>query len=319
MSANSQIFVTSVSKAVSKARINGQLDLTVPALFNLYTYYLDFAISVKELGDDIFNEEIKCFRERLSELKYKYPSEICNYKTVSSNINNTVGTITNTAPTITNTSVDLAQSSTYTFTSNDFLSGYNDVENHTPRSIKLNLTGLSGTIYYQGIEVTISNIEIPVGNISQLTYERPDELSLSTSLTFRVSDNAGNSLYSLPASLSLSGDAVANQPATIGDNTIYVGNRQTTTLTLEMFTSQLTPPYNDPEGDLIDAIRIDEISTANIGKFLLNGIEIIEGQVITREDIIAGLFEHDAPDQDAINSDVINFSARDEGSGIWVQ
>ena len=85
-----------------------------------------------------------------------------------------------------------------------------------------------------------------------------------------------------------------------------------------MFTSSLTPPYNDPEGDLIDAIRIDEISTANLGQFLYNNIPVTAGQIITREDIAAGLFTHVAANQDDIYGDVFDFSARDEGSQQWV-
>jgi hypothetical protein len=119
--------------------------------------------------------------------------------------------------------------------------------------------------------------------------------------------------------MSMNGVSTDNQPATIGDNTIYVNNRTETILTIEMFTTQLIAPYNDPEGDLIDAIRIDEISTANLGEFQLNSVPVIAGQIITRENIIANLFTHVGPDQDSINSDVINFSARDEGSKIWVQ
>ena len=86
-----------------------------------------------------------------------------------------------------------------------------------------------------------------------------------------------------------------------------------------MFTSLLTPPYNDPESDLIDAIRIDEISTANTGEYLYNDVAISEGQIITREDLVANLFKHVGPDTSSLSSDVINFSARDEGSQIWVQ
>jgi hypothetical protein len=110
-----------------------------------------------------------------------------------------------------------------------------------------------------------------------------------------------------------------NQPATIGDNTIYGANRVVTILTLAMFTSELAPPYNDPEGDLIDAIRIDSISGANNGLYKLSGVNVSEGDIITREQLNAELFTHEAFDDDAESSDTFSFSARDEGSGIWVQ
>ena len=54
-------------------------------------------------------------------------------------------------------------------------------------------------------------------------------------------------------------------PDVIGKNGIFTPNRTTLIYTMSMFTTGTTPPYNDPEGDLIDAIRIVDIS---------NGLEI---------------------------------------------
>lgn len=108
---------------------------------------------------------------------------------------------------------------------------------------------------------------------------------------------------------------IENEPATIDDKSIEVNNNVTTTLTLAMFTSV----YSDPEGDLIDAIRIDDIHSTNQGTFYVGGIEVVEGQIITREQLIADDFTHVGPDIQTIATDSFIFSARDEGSGIWVQ
>ena len=70
---------------------------------------------------------------------------------------------------------------------------------------------------------------------------------------------------------------------------------------------------------MLDQVAVgQDISNANDGVFKLNGVEITEGQIITREDIQAGLFTHEAADTDAIQSDVFEFEARDEGSQTWV-
>ena len=99
--------------------------------------------------------------------------------------------------------------------------------------------------------------------------------------------------------------------------TVYVEQFETV-LTLAMFTGGLAPPYNDPENDLLDAIRIDEISEANKGTFYINGVAIQEGDIITREEMAANLFVHKAAQIGDITSDVFEFSARDEGSKIWI-
>jgi len=86
-----------------------------------------------------------------------------------------------------------------------------------------------------------------------------------------------------------------------------------------MFTTGTTAPYSDAEGDLLDAIRIDEISAENVGEFQIDGAAIVVNDIITREQINAGDFKHIGPDQDTVSSDVFCFSARDEGSLTWVQ
>lgn len=112
---------------------------------------------------------------------------------------------------------------------------------------------------------------------------------------------------------------VENLPPTIGDNTIIVDNNVTTILNIAMFTSDTTAAYSDPEGDLIDAIRIDSINSTNQGIFYVLGFPISEGQIITREQIIAEEFTHVGTDVATIASDSFQFSARDEGSLTWVQ
>lgn len=105
-------------------------------------------------------------------------------------------------------------------------------------------------------------------------------------------------------------------PTCVGDNTIIAANRATTVLTLAMFTTGTTPAYNDPEGDPVDALRVDTLATT--GTLQYNGINMIAGDVVSAADINLGLFTHVAPNQDALVTASFNFSLRDTGSGQWV-
>jgi len=312
MSIYKQIYVTSVNKAVNKAKHNGKMNLNALAIYELYKYYIEFTEGVA-----LYEDENKCLKTAIEDLKYKYP-EICNY-------NEYVPTVgfdapgTNTAPTVSGTVIALLEEDEYWFTAADFTTNFSDPENTGPRTVILYLNGVPGTFTLNGTVVT-GTIAVDIDDIVTLKYTRPDETAFAEALTFRVSDDDPiDPLYSIIASNTLTGTIAGNQPPTIGDNTVYAANRAVTVLTLAMFTSDLQPPYNDPEADLIDAIRLDEISQANLGVFQLNGVDVVEGQIITREDINAGLFTHNAPNQDALSSDNFSFSARDEGSLVWVQ
>jgi hypothetical protein len=169
-----------------------------------------------------------------------------------------------------------------------------------------------------------SSITILASDMNNLIYFTDDILQPSHDISFRVidRDNNGNLWVSNSATLTMDktvANITGNQPAVVGDLSIKVNNQVTTTLTLAMFTTDLNPPYNDPENDLIDAIRIDEISTDNKGQFLYNSSPLVTGQIITREELDAGLFVHVGPNSTDIETDAFNFSVRDEGSGIWVK
>lgn len=123
-----------------------------------------------------------------------------------------------------------------------------------------------------------------------------------------INDNMGT--------LTINSGAYVNLPPdNVGDNTIAVANRAVTILTLAMFTTGTTPAYSDPEGDPVDALRVDTLPAD--GVLYLNGIAVTLGQVIDAADISSNLFTYESPDQDAIDTDSFNFSLRDTGSLMW--
>jgi hypothetical protein len=229
-------------------------------------------------------------------------------------------TSNNTAPTITVGSVTVgADDNTYSvFVIGDFTNSFADVDGDGIGDVIIKTLPANGTLTYNLINVTINQV-IPKESIGSLVYTRNSTLGYSTNFNYAVYDDNQNPLQSNTVQMAIEVIAASNQPATIGDNTIYSDNREVTILTLAMFTSGLTAPYSDPESDLIDAIRIDDISSTNVGVFKLDGAPISEGDIITREQLSANSFTHEGPDQATISSDVFGFSARDEGSQIWVQ
>lgn len=318
---NDQIYIASIYNAVERAKREGRLNLKTAQLFDLYRYYINFTDNIISTGNTVFNDWNILLKKEIAKLKYKNNNVICNYKPVILNNPAVRETDANIAPTVDDNSVNLQGNSTYTFKVGDFLNNFNDVNNDDYRYLIVYPTGLTeGSL---SIFTTIFEIEgKPLTEELDLIYTRTNNAAFGPDdFTFRVSDNAVEYLYSSLQTMSVFADIVTDinlPPADIGDNTIYTTNRAITVLTLDMFTSDLQPPYNDPEGDLIDAIKIIDISNANQGVYKLNGVAILEEQIITREDINAGLFIHEGPDIDTVSSDTFQFQARDEGSGIWV-
>lgn len=313
--------ITSAVKAYNKASKNGKLNLTKLAIYDLLNYYHNFTLNKAD-----YIKEQKFLSKKMEDIKYCFPEDICNYN-YSPGISNS--NLLNTAPTSSDLIIDLEENQFYNFKVNDFFFSYFDQENDPYKYLMIypSKDNSKIKIKYNGVEI-LNNLVINVEGMSledeiNLQVERIDNSIFPINIysNFRVSDNPSNYLYSQIYNISVLASSTLNnenQPAIIGDNAIYVQNRTTTILTLDMFTSQLNPIYSDPEGDLIDAIRIEEISDANEGFFLINGQALQVGDIITREDLQNELFIHIGPNKDTVNSDVFEFSARDEGSKIWV-
>lgn len=343
MTITKQILVTSLNKAVNKAKVSGKLDLKILSLYNLYSYYIDFT-----QDKEIYKKENKQFKELISELKYKYPDIICNYKLVINKDEEHIGP-QQTAPTIGDSTIDLQAEYAYKFTLNDFIDTYDDAEQNPYNQIVIYPnTAQPGQLLYNNNPV-LAPISFPLSLLTEgatliYAYEyplpvgytigmfqdmpsgwkppfSPNYNDVNYTLRYRVSDDSiYGDLYSNTATINITNSShVENFAPTIGDISITDANRSITVLGLEIFLTQMTPPYNDPEGDLIDAIRIDTINSANQGVFKLDGSIITEGTIITREQLDDDLFIHEGPNVDSITTDSITFSVRDEGSQTWVQ
>lgn len=309
---NAQIYTSSVAKVTSRLEVYGTGDLADISLLKLCYKYSCYASDY---------ETIQKMDKIVSDLQMK-DNDICidysNGNFLPSSVSTVIDStdVTNTAPVVSAGGVNLGPDDQfYTFKLSDFTNGFSDADGHGPG--KIVLKGLSsGSLNYDESPAIIGQV---IYDPSLLVYDRLQPQSYIDSFLFSIFDDyVDGALESNSASMVINSADATNLPPVVGDNTVYSSNRIITVLTLEMFTSQLAPPYNDPEGDLIDAIRIDEVSQANQGVYALNGVPVIEGDIITREDLSAGLFTHEGADVDTVSSDTLSFSARDEGSLIWV-
>lgn len=140
---------------------------------------------------------------------------------------------------------------------------------------------------------------------------------ISTCIEDIIVTNVQTKIDSMATYTVISG-AYINQPPTIGDFTIERPNRVVTPATLDQFTALTTPPYDDPEGDPIDAMRIDSIPGTNLGVYQYDNVDITVGLIIPADHIIAGRLVHIGADTDAAVNDSFGFSLRDTGSMTWV-
>jgi hypothetical protein len=315
------VVVTSTNKALHKAKVTGKLNLSTVAYLNLITYYIKFLSTQPQTQENV--DRLVVLKDIFAQVMNKC-EEICNYRITLDllcNGDDTAYTVGNNPPTV-NGVTKIYEEGVYTFTYSDFTNNFNDPDlGDRPKYIEIVSLPTVGVLKYSGAAIP-AGASFNLEDVSNITYEITTNESLleSDNFTFKTSDDNIKPLFSNEATYTFDlSNTTVNMPATIGDNTITVDNNVTTVLSLDMFTSQTTPPYNDPENDLIDAIRIDRIHGTNQGVFYVNGVEIVEGQIITREQLANNEFTHIGADINTIQTDGFEFSARDEGSGIWVQ
>ena len=84
------------------------------------------------------------------------------------------------------------------------------------------------------------------------------------------------------------------------------------------FTSNTTPAYADPEGDVADKLKI--IDLPSTGSLQFNGIDVSANQIINFSEIASGYLTY-VPDLGIITNQSLdfNFAIADLGSGIFVQ
>ena len=103
------------------------------------------------------------------------------------------------------------------------------------------------------------------------------------------------------------------RPTAIGANTISIASEATHIFTLENFTTETTPAYEDPEGDAMSYIKI--LSYPQNGNLYLSAVQVNIGDLIFSGNITANNFTYVAESGNASTyNDLFSFDVADIGS-----
>lgn len=123
-----------------------------------------------------------------------------------------------------------------------------------------------------------------------------------------------NNYFGEMANFNITTNAQENLPPTeIGDGSKTINYSSTLTFTRADFTSNTTPPYSDPEGDAASLLKI--LSLPGRGTIKLNNVNVTVNQIISFDDIDAGLLTYESdPSITNQNTEGFTFAIADEGS-----
>ena len=313
---DANIFISSLNKTSQRLEHYGDANIKNISLLKLLYKYGEYCTTQSQLVT----------LDRMVNQLQRSDSDIClEYNAVKGYLEEGVTVIgldglSNQAPTITATAITVTDEGYY-ITRNKLLEGYSDPENTDASLLVIKTVPANGTLYLNGTTVTANQtIDVSTTNVT-LAYVRNSDSAYGTSFTYSAFDGDPNlPLESniVACTLTVEEIVVPNEAPTVGDTTLFTDNRTTRVFTVADFTTSAIPQYTDPEGDGLDAIRIDSISNTNTGEYLYFGTAVVVNQVITAADIAAGAFTYVSPDVNSIKTDVIEVSVRDTGNMTWV-
>ena len=315
-SKDAKIYVSSINNVSKRLEHYGDVDIESLSLLKLIYKYANNATTQKQLRrlDSMVAHLQRTDSNICLEIQAVTMSE---YTAPIGGV--TIGVDGNEAPTLTDSSVVLLDpNETFTFSFSDLFSGYSDDSSGTLSSFAVKTLPSNGTLTYDGQAVSVNTL---MYDATKLVYARNSDQDYTTSFTYSAYDDDNQlKLESNTANCNITVQeiVVVNAPATVGNTNIYADNRETTVLYSSVFTSQAVAPYDDPEGDELNAIKILSISSVNGGTYFYYGDPVAVGQIIYKAELDSGAFYHVAPDSNAIKTDTISVAIRDSGSMIWV-
>ncbi len=317
-SKDARIYVASVGNISKRLEYYGDADISNISLLKLIYKYACYSTTYNQLKR--LNSMVSTLQVSDSNICLEIQASKGSDYVSPIGIADAGSEYSNTAPTISDNSFTLGASdgSDYTFSTADIYSGYSDAESSTPGNFVIKSLPSQGSLRYDGAEAYIETL---YSDPTLLTYTRSETTGYVDSFTWSVYDNDSQlPLESNKATMTgtMEEEVVINQPATVGDRAQYSGNRSTTVFSVADFTLNPIAPYYDPEGNDLDAIRIDEISDANTGVYYYFGSPVTAGQIITAAELSSGAFYHIAPDSNAVSTDSFNASVRDDVNMTWV-
>jgi hypothetical protein len=313
------VYLASLKNITNKLEVIGQANLTkINLLKMIYKYctYCENYSQIQAMDQMVMNlqrsDKDICSQTTFNQL---YPDGIQSPTVII------IGTSDeNTGPSITGNSI-VFETETFTFSNEDFYVGWTDPEGDEPAEIVIKTLPAQGTLAYDMGVVSIGDV---ISDASLLVYTRNVNTEYVSEFEFTVYDN--NDQLPLESNQAIMGITAqeyivpdTNEPPTVGDRDKYSGNRVTTVFSSADFTTEAVLPYEDPEGNPLQAIRIVEIAESNDGVFYYLGSVLTENQIITKDELDSGALYHIGADKNSINTDSFRCAIRDSVDGEWVE
>lgn len=322
---HSKIIVGSVSNSIDIAKIYGNLKLKNLYLLNIIGEFLT-------KGYDLSFTNRKKLESLHNLIKYN-DSTICNYNKKDltsfkgikyckdcndSQVNNITLKSTFKLPIVSDNDITITEN--YNFKVEDFKSIFFDPNDSSPNIVKITSVP-TGQLLYDGNIIT-EDFEFNIDESSKLIYSLTNTtFPITDNFTFKISNNQLNPLFSNMATFTINIGAAVNQPPSqVGNNSRTILNAATYTFTVDDFTTQTTPAYQDPEGDPAFELRITSLPTD--GQLRFNNVPVTLNQIIPFQgtpSINAGDLVYVA-EQNSPNADVeaFDFQIADSGSNVFV-
>jgi len=178
------------------------------------------------------------------------------------------------------------------FTKLQFTTEYYDKESDLPFDVMILSLPEYGVLKYNKNIINNINFVFSINNVNLLTYTRISKLEYTENIDFKTSDDNPNKLYSNMATMTINVDEYINLPPNqIGDNERDTPNGQTVIFTRADFTTNTTPPYQDPENN--PAYKLKILSLPLEGLLKINSVNVTLNQELLFTDIDTGLFTYE--------------------------
>lgn len=209
----------------------------------------------------------------------------------------------------------------YQFNIGDFTKNFTTSDNSTFNTTRIISLPSEGIIKFNNNNIS-NNFEFDLNDINKLTYVLNGYInSFTQNFTFQTSNNNLNKYFSNMATFTLNINEYVNlPPSAVGDNSITIENAATYIFTAADFTTNTTPAYSDPEGDVASNLKILTLPTDGVIQF--NSIDVTVNQIIPfsgATSIESGALHYIASQVNtAADVEVFTFEISDAGSNIFV-
>lgn len=223
-------------------------------------------------------------------------------------------------------SLSLGYGVTHVFTLDNFTTettpAYADPESDALEAIMITSIPIQGSLFLNGATPVLANDEISsadlsAGNLTYVTDSGDVDGYSDGYMLFLVSDVGSSTFTISPKTVTFVVEGNVNQsPSSVGNGELDISEGETVIFTRAMLTSQLNPPYEDPEGDIAGNLLVETVPI--IGALYLNGVIVVDNQVIPFTSIDAGLFTYvNTGSPTGGNLEGFDFKISDVGSGEY--